>query len=344
LVEHGVRREALKGRARNAVVSPRVQVSEMQRSRLLAAAVVSVEELGWAHVTVASIASRARVSRRTFYDLFSDRDDCLLAVCEATTGRIAAEIAVALGARDGLSWRERLRGGLWVVLSFFDREPELARFCVVQSASGGQRALGWREALLARLTTVVQEGAPRRDGRVAQVPSLTAEGLVGAVLTIVHRRLSSAEREPLGDLLGALMALIVLPYSGPGAARSESTRPVPTPARKPSASSLVEMGGYRAGQDPLADVPMRLTYRTARVLQAAAECPGGSNRRIGERADIYDPGQISKLLTRLERIGLLQNTGIGHAKGEPNAWHLTPLGERVVEHLNLDRDPAKDAA
>jgi AcrR family transcriptional regulator len=318
----------------------------MQRSRLLAAAVVAVEELGWSHVTVASVATRARVSRRTFYDLFSDRDDCLLAVCEDTTDRIAAEIATAIAAQDaGLSWRERVRMGLWVVLSFFDREPELARFCVVQSASGGRRALEWREALIARLTGVIQDGMPRGNGRVAEVPFLTAEGTVGAVLTILHRRLSSTERGPLGDLLSPLMSMIVLPYLGPAAARSESTRPLPpAPAVAPStsSSSLVGMRGYRAGQDPLAEVPMRLTYRTARVLQAAAEHPGASNRRVGERADIYDPGQISKLLGRLERIGLLQNTGVGHTKGEPNAWHLTQLGERVTQHLNLDSDPQKD--
>jgi AcrR family transcriptional regulator len=321
----------------------------MQRSRLLAAAAVAVEELGWSHVTVASIATRARVSRRTFYDLFSDRDDCLLAVCEDTTDRIAAEIATAIAAtNDGLSWRERVRRDLWVVLSFFDREPELARFCVVQSTGGGQRALEWREALIARLTGVIQDGMPRGNGRGAEVPSLAAEGTVGAVLTILHRRLSSTERrQPLGDLLGSLMSMIVLPYLGPAVARSESARPLPpAPAVAPStsSSSLVGMRGYRAGQDPLADVPMRLTYRTARVLQAVAEHPGGSNRRIGERAGIYDPGQISKLLTRLERIGLLQNTGIGHSKGEPNAWHLTDLGERVTQHLNLDSDPQKGVA
>jgi DNA-binding MarR family transcriptional regulator len=80
---------------------------------------------------------------------------------------------------------------------------------------------------------------------------------------------------------------------------------------------------------------MRLTYRTARVLQAAAENPGASNRVIGEQADLYDQGQISKLLGRLERIGLLVNTGVGHARGEPNVWRLTTLGERVARQLSL---------
>jgi DNA-binding IclR family transcriptional regulator len=88
----------------------------------------------------------------------------------------------------------------------------------------------------------------------------------------------------------------------------------------------------------LKDIPMRLTYRTARVLNAVAQHPGASNRLIGEHADIYDQGQVSKLLARLKRLGLLQNTGSGQAKGEPNAWRLTKLGERVTQQLALSSD------
>ena len=92
------------------------------------------------------------------------------------------------------------------------------------------------------------------------------------------------------------------------------------------------------------DVPMRLTYRTALVLERVAQNPGASNRIIGERAEVYDQGQISKLLGRLKRLGLLANTGEGHAKGEPNAWRLTELGERVTQHLALRSDLQQDGA
>jgi AcrR family transcriptional regulator len=293
-------------------------------------------------VTTASIVSRARVSRRTFYDLFSDREDCLLEVLHNTTGRIAGELEAAIP--DGLSWRERVRTGMWIVLSFFDREPELARLCVVQSVRGGRRVLERREEVLARLTVIVDEG--RLEGeRAARVPSLTAEGLVGAVLTILSRRLSASQRESLSDLVGDLMGMIVLPYLGPAAARSERTRPAPTPPATasmtgPLASSVPR--AYRAGEDPLRDVPMRLTYRTALVLEGVAQNPGASNRIIGERAEVYDQGQISKLLGRLERLGLLANTGEGHSKGEPNAWRLTEVGERVVQHLALSTDLSQE--
>ena len=95
---------------------------------------------------------------------------------------------------------------------------------------------------------------------------------------------------------------------------------------------------YRTGEDPLKDLPMRLTYRTARVLEAVAAHPGSSNRVIGEQAEIHDQGQVSKLLARLRGLDLLANTGNGHAKGEANAWRLTGLGERVTQQLALNTD------
>ena len=86
--------------------------------------------------------------------------------------------------------------------------------------------------------------------------------------------------------------------------------------------------------DPLADLPMRLTYRTARVLEGIAEHPGASNREAGDYAGIPDPGQVSKLLARLERLGLLAN-GTVRAKGEPNAWALTAKGVVVAQNIRM---------
>jgi chromosome segregation and condensation protein ScpB len=76
---------------------------------------------------------------------------------------------------------------------------------------------------------------------------------------------------------------------------------------------------------------MRLTYRTVRVLAAVAEHPGSSNRQVGVASGMQDQGQISKLLSRLHRLGLIQNAGIGPAKGAPNAWTLTPKGAEIEQ-------------
>ena len=54
-------------------------VAEIQRARILAAMVDVVAERGAANVTVARVVTRSGVSRRTFYELFEDREDCFLA-------------------------------------------------------------------------------------------------------------------------------------------------------------------------------------------------------------------------------------------------------------------------
>jgi AcrR family transcriptional regulator len=318
-----------------------MQVSEMQRARLLAAAATCIAESDYAHTSVAHIAGRARVSRRTFYDLFDGREECLLAVLQDVVDRISVEIAAENLA--GVAWRERVRSGLLVILSFFDREPMLARVCVVQSLQGGPRVLEWREELLAGLARVLDQGR-EESVRARSCTVLTAEGLVGAVFAILYARLSSRRRqEPLRNLVGELMSLIVLPYLGPDAARREQARSLP-PAPRAERSTGDDARGTLMRDDPLREIPMRLTYRTARVLQAAAAYPGASNRLIGEHADTSDQGQISKLLGRLERLGLVQNAGGGQAKGEANAWSLTGLGERVIEQLSLSADDHGSAA
>jgi len=83
------------------------------------------------------------------------------------------------------------------------------------------------------------------------------------------------------------------------------------------------------GKDPLDGLNMRLTHRTVRVLMVIAENPGASNREIAEGSGIADQGQISKLLTRLARLKLVENTGDGQEKGASNAWRLTARGAQV---------------
>lgn len=90
------------------------------------------------------------------------------------------------------------------------------------------------------------------------------------------------------------------------------------------------------GSNPLDGPNTRLTYRTACVMRVIAAQPGLSNLQIGARAGITDQGQISKLLSRLAGLGVLQNTGPGQAKGLANAWQLTRRGRQ------LQRDIARE--
>jgi AcrR family transcriptional regulator/DNA-binding MarR family transcriptional regulator len=313
-------------------------LQEIQRARLLASAVGAIEERGYAQTTVAHITSRARVSRRTFYELFKNREQCLVAVLDDAIVGVEGELAQRQ--LHGLPWRERVRAGLWEILCLLDREPGLAKVCVVEALRGGPVVLERRERVLARLAATLEEG--RHAGpRAAQCAPLTAEGLVGAAFAIVYARLLHGPREPLSGLLGELMSLIALPYMGPAAARRELRRELPPAAlteRQPASAPA------RGEQDPLRELPMRLTYRTTRVLACIAGRPYVNNREVATDAGVSDQGQISKLLARLERLGLVVNSSDGHAKGEPNAWSLTPLGHDVAHRLALGGEHREGAA
>lgn len=302
-------------------VSPNGQVSEIQRLRLLTAMAQVASEHGAGTVTVAHVVTRAGVSRRTFYELFEDREECLLATFDDAVARAAARVRPAYEAQG--SWRERIRAGLLELLVFFDEEPALARVCIVEALAAGPRGLEHRARILEQLVAVVDEG--RREVRKGAPPPLplTADGVLGAVLSLIHVRMLAAKPEPLTELLGPLMSVIVLPYLGQSAARREFDRPAPPPVAGTTSEP--------APTDTLENLGMRITYRTVSVLRAIAQHPGSSNRQIGRQAGIQDDGQVSKLLYRLRNLGLIDNHDAEAAKSAPNAWHLTSRGQQV-EH------------
>jgi AcrR family transcriptional regulator len=299
---------------------PRGQVTQIQRSRMLAAAVEAVEDVGYARMTVAQVISRARVSRKTFYDVFTDREDCFLAAFEQAIeqGRAIAEEAYV----QESGWRDGVRGALARLLVLMEDEPGLAKLCVVEALGAGDRVLDRRAALLDEAAAAIDGGRSVISG-TREPPDVTAEGIVGAIFAVLHTRVLDPGDEPLTNLLGPLMSMIVLPYLGARAASRELSRPAPsfTRVRRPRPQARP--------RDPLDGLDMRLTYRTVRVLMVIAEHPGASNREIAEGSGIVDQGQISKLLSRLARLNLVENMGAGQEKGAANAWYLTARGTQV---------------
>ncbi len=304
-----------------------MQVGEVQRARILSAAAEVVGEDGYAGMSVARVTARAGVSRRTFYDLFEDREDCFIAVFDDAATRVTM---VAVGAAEGQScWSGQVRAGLSAVLEFVEDERVLGALVVVHALGGAPGVLARRARRLAPLVAFIDRGRSQTTKSGGNdPPPLTAEGVAGAVLAVIHGRMLERPGAPLTDLLNPLMGMIVLPYLGPAAAAEEMAhRPAPRTRRGVPRSTA---------KNPLNALHMRLTYRTLRVLAAIADQPGSSNRAIADHAGIHDQGQISKLLARLHHLTLITNTSPGHTKGEANAWRLTPKGEEVERSIRID--------
>ncbi len=77
-----------------------------QRDRLVAAAGQLTAELGSSAIGVHHICQRAGISRRTFYDLFADRDACFVDVHQEAFGRLVGHVADAV-AEAGDEWEDR---------------------------------------------------------------------------------------------------------------------------------------------------------------------------------------------------------------------------------------------
>jgi DNA-binding MarR family transcriptional regulator len=165
--------------------------------------------------------------------------------------------------------------------------------------------------------------------------------------------LSELQRTRLLDAafaMNPLMATIVLPYRGRAGAARELARPIsqagptlPTLPHLPEGSNPPNHRGLNRsrarsiprsgfiGRDETSGsrADFRLTVRTQTVLAVVAEHPGLNNHRVSELAGISDQGQISRLMMRLQELGLLEDTRADE-RGVRKAWRLTPHGEEIL--------------
>lgn len=293
-------------------------VVEMQRRRLTGAFVEVAGGSGLSDATVGAVCRRAGVSRRTFYEIFEDRDACMFFAVDSALRSLADDVVPAY--RGSGPWRERIRDALSILLSVFDADRALARMCVIETLRAGPAVLERRGRTLAVVADAIDDGRAEASD---VVPQLTAQGIVGGVLAVLHAHLVEHPDAALLGLLGSLTAMIVHPYLGPRSAEEEVARP---------AVKGVKMAGW-APKDPFNGLSIRFTYRTARVLATIAEQPGASNREVSDGADIPDVGQTSRLLSRLRDAGLIANARLPGARGERNSWSLTERGRAIQTTL-----------
>jgi AcrR family transcriptional regulator/DNA-binding MarR family transcriptional regulator len=303
-------------------------VSERQYGRLLEATFALVAQEGYRDLTVGMITARAGVSRRTFYELFSDREDCFLQAFDHALDVLAERVLAAYGSER--EWTDRVRAGLAVLLECLDREPALRRLVFVEALAAGPRVLARRTQVLEELTAAVDGG--RADGKAPEgVPALAAEGIVGASFGVIYGHLSQRHPEPLVGLLNQLMATIVLPYRGSAAAAEELVRRAPERVAGAAPRLSVEAGRPLGSTLP---ADFRLTVRTQMALQTVAKSTARgvspSNLEVAGRIGVSGKSTVSRMMSRLQEQGLVENMR-GQTKGLEKAWRLTRHGEAVLD-------------
>jgi AcrR family transcriptional regulator len=162
------------------------------RLRLMEGMAAAVNEKGYAATTIADIVRHSRVSKRTFYQHFADREACFLA-CYECGGELALR-AVAEAAGRGGRWPERVRAATRAYLTALQSRPDLTRTLLVEVHGAGPRALALRRAVLqrfARLLCDLVETGRRDHPELRELTPAMSTALVGGINELV---LATVER------------------------------------------------------------------------------------------------------------------------------------------------------
>jgi AcrR family transcriptional regulator len=208
---------------------PREAVAAHQRERLFKAMVEAVDERGFAATTISDLVTRAGVSRRSFYEHFHNKDECLLATYDTIIARLIRRLARADD--PAMGWDERMETFLRTLFDAAGDRPDAARLvCVEMGAAGPAGVQRWAQDA-ERLQHLLVDGYARAPGG-GTIPEPVARAIVGAVRKILHSRVGGtrSNRALKGELLRIvpdLLAWIAMYYPSPAGvpARPHAGRP-----------------------------------------------------------------------------------------------------------------------
>lgn len=198
------------------------EVAASQRSRILDAMKAATGELGYHDASIAEVIRRAGVTRKAFYKLFEDKEQCFIQAYERDLARLLTLTLEAFETQD--AWADRVRAALSALLHALARDPTAARLCFIEVMTAGPRAIAARNEAMRGFTIVFDTG--RLEDDRSRPPAL-ALNMVGGMSEIIHREVASGRAEDLPSVLPDLMYTSVLPILGPEAAARELERGYP---------------------------------------------------------------------------------------------------------------------
>jgi AcrR family transcriptional regulator len=190
---------------------PRELIEENQRTRLISGIIKAVAEHGYGKTTIAHITGAAKISRRTYYENFSNKEDCFRAGYEASFEYVKETMLGAAAAEQ--KWPDRVRAGLGALLESLAAHPDLATFFLIAPASVADSIAARHHLAMRELVTALITGPPAPPD--SDEPSDTqAEALAGGLSRLIVRKVSAGEAEELPELLPALVELVLRPFIG----------------------------------------------------------------------------------------------------------------------------------
>jgi AcrR family transcriptional regulator len=194
---------------------PREFVVSNQRGRLAAGTIAAVVEHGYHETTVSRIVDAAGISRRTFYQYFSSKEECFVDTYGVVEEFLLGEMRTA--GEGAVGCLERIGAELGAGLAVLAANPDLAIFLFAAPQSAGGEVLDQYRSLLLRLRGLLKEGLQAQPA-VRHPGDAIDDGLAGGIASLIVRAVRAGEGPELGSRFDEILELVLAPYLGREAA------------------------------------------------------------------------------------------------------------------------------
>ncbi|BEP48614.1 helix-turn-helix domain containing protein [Variovorax paradoxus] len=162
-------------------------------ARLLEGMARAVAAKGYADTTIADIVREAAVSRRTFYEHFTTKSECLIALYEAASKLALRAVSEAFDPAQ--PWHAQVERAITAYFDYLAQDPALLRTLFVEILGLGMPGLAARRRVNGEIAGFIQ--AAINNGPAAHLTSEMAMTVVGGINELV---LQAIEQDRVGEL------------------------------------------------------------------------------------------------------------------------------------------------
>lgn len=181
-----------------------------QRARLIEAAIEVVGTKGYAASTIGDIIRAARVSRSTFYEQFSDKEECFIAAYEQSA---RAHLGLVLdAAKHAVGAIQRVQGGVRAYLEVLGNEPAYAHASLVEVLAAGPSAAATRDFIHLRYSASLRKwhsDVRAEHQLVPPIPDEVFDCAVGGVGDFLASMVRSGHAERLPSLAPVIVTFLL---------------------------------------------------------------------------------------------------------------------------------------
>lgn len=187
------------------------------RQRLVDALAASITDVGYSATTVAEIVRRARTSRRTFYEYFSDREACLVALLADTNRRAVETISAAVD--PAAPWETQIRQAVEAWVANAESQPAVMLSWIRDVPALGMAARALQREVTESFIVMVRTLSDTEELRAAGIPMVSRQRaimLIGGLreLTAVTVESGGRMKDITDEAVAAAIALLGPPRAG----------------------------------------------------------------------------------------------------------------------------------